>query len=263
MLTEMEIERLIRKDKIIVLLLLAGLALMAWTYMVHMAPPSTSGMVMGEASPCMMQWGFPDILLSLVMWSIMMVAMMLPAATPMVLMFASVNRQQNQQSVSLISTGSFVLGYLIIWIVYSGISAIVQWGLHSAALLSHSMVISSPVLGGSLLLAAGVFQWTPFRDACMKKCRSPLGFILSEWREGKAGALIMGIKHGMYCVGCCWILMSLSLVLGVMNLLWMAVLTVFMVLEKTGAVGSWLSRAAGLVFIVWGLTIIIIKGLPF
>lgn len=254
MLTEMDIERLIRRDRVMVLLLLAVLTLAAWVYMVHMTQPNAMAMVMSEASPCMMQWGFTDILLSFVMWSIMMVAMMLPAATPMVLMFASVNRQQNRQSGAIISTGFFVLGYLIVWIVYSVIATMVQWGLHSAVLLSHTIVITNPVLGGSLLLAAGVFQWTPWRDACMKKCRSPLGFILSEWRAGKVGALIMGIKHGIYCVGCCWILMSLSLVLGVMNLLWMAVLTIFMVLEKTGLLGSWLTRGAGIVFIAWGLT---------
>jgi predicted metal-binding membrane protein len=117
------------------------------------------------------------------------------------------------------------------------------------------MVITSPLLGGLLLLAAGIFQWTPFRDACMSKCRSPLGFLMTEWREGPSGALIMGLKAGLFCVGCCWLLMVLSFVLGVMNMVWMATLTAFMLLEKI-LDNKWLSRTAGLTLAAWGLRIL-------
>ena len=128
-------------------------------------------------------------------------------------------------------------------------------GLHTAALLTHTLVITSPLLGALLLVAAGVFQWTPFRDACMTQCRSPFGFIMTEWREGHRGALIMGLKHGIYCVGCCWMLMILSFVLGVMNMLWMAALTAFMVLEKVTD-NKWISRIAGMILVVWGLWVV-------
>ncbi len=119
-------------------------------------------------------------------------------------------------------------------------------------MMTHNMVIVSPISGGSLLLAAGIFQWTPFRDACMSKCRSPLGFLMTEWREGKRRALIMGLKAGLFCVGCCWLLMVLSFVLGVMNMLWMAALTAFMLLEKL-IDNTWISRTAGVMLVVWGL----------
>lgn len=184
-----------------------------------------------------------------------MVAMMFPAATPMILMFITVNQRQGKTQAPLISTWLFVLGYFLVWTAYSALATMAQWGLQVSTLLTHHLVITSPLLGGILLVAAGVFQWTPFRDACMSKCRSPLGFLMAEWREGRIGALIMGLRHGLNCVGCCWLLMLLSFVLGLMNMVWMAVLTVFMLLEKI-IDNQWISRTAGLILIAWGLWIV-------
>ncbi len=242
------------KDKLFLFSGLALITVFSWAYMLHMAwkMPMT-GMQMTK--PCLMHWGPGDLAHIFVMWSIMMAAMMVPSFTPMAAMFAAVNKQRNKVQGPLVSTWVFVLGYLVIWIIYSALATATQWGLHLSALLSHAMVITSPVVGGLLLIAAGVFQWTPFRDACMSRCRSPLGFIMTEWREGRRGALIMGLKHGIYCAGCCWMLMTLSLVLGVMNMLWMAALTAFMLLEKTTA-ANWISRTAGLILIAWGMWVL-------
>ena len=244
---------LLKRDKAAVLICLTLVTAAAWAYMIRMAI-DMSGAGMDMNSPCMMTWEPNDILMVFIMWSIMMVAMMLPSVVPMALILVSVNRRRRQTKDPLIPTGLFLGAYIAVWTGFSALATLAQWGLHAAAMLSHSMAISSPLLGGAMLLASGVFQWTPFRDACMKHCRSPMGFVLTEWREGKRGALFMGLKYGTFCVGCCWMLMTLSLVLGVMNMLWMAALTVLMFWEKVVSPKSiWLSRAAGLSLIVWGL----------
>ncbi len=239
------------------LLTFSGLALMtvlAWAYMLHMAWKML-GKGMDIDLACLGHWGPVDLAHMFVMWSIMMVAMMVPSATPMIIIFATVNRERSKMRGPFIPTGLFVLGYLIAWTVYSALAIMVQWGLHNAALLTHTLVITSPLLGAVLLVAAGIFQWTPLRDACMTQCRSPFGFIMTQWREGHRGALIMGLKHGIYCVGCCWMLMILSFVLGVMNVVWMAALTAFMVLEKLTD-NKWISRTVGMILVVWGLWVI-------
>ncbi len=248
-------DRTFQRDRLYVFSGLAAITVISWAYMLHMAW-GMSGAGMDMTKPCLMHWGPGTLVHMFFMWAIMMVAMMFPAATPMVLMFATVNRQRAEARDPIIPTGFFVLGYLVIWTAYSALATLAQWGLHIAALLSHSLVITSPLVGGLLLFAAGVFQWTPFRDACMSKCRSPLGFIRAEWREGHRGALIMGLKHGLFCVGCCWLLMVLSFVMGVMNMLWMAVLTAFMVLEKAYPGSQWVSRIVGLILIAWGLWVL-------
>jgi predicted metal-binding membrane protein len=255
MLNSKGVEILLKQDKVVVFSGIAGVTFLAWLYMFRMAMGmSESGMDMTK--PCMMAWDAWELVLMFIMWSIMMIAMMLPSATPMVLIFSTVNRQRSETESPLIPTGVFVLGYLAAWTAFSALATLAQWGLHEAALLSHTMVISNSFLGGILLLTSGVFQWTPFRDACMARCRSPLGFLLTDWREGNRGALIMGLKHGVYCVGCCWMLMTLSFVLGVMNLLWMAILTAFMLLEKVIPWSRWVSRLSGLALAVWGLWVV-------
>jgi len=133
---------------------------------------------------------------------------------------------------------------------------VVQWSLHAAALLSPMMVSTSPALGGMLLVAAGVCQWTPLKYTCLRHCRSPLGFLTTEWREGARGALTMGLRHGAYCVGCCWVLMSLLFVAGVMNLLWIAAITVFVLVEKIVPRGDVVGRIAGGVLVGVGLMLL-------
>jgi predicted metal-binding membrane protein len=193
-----------------------------------------------------------DFSVMFVMWTVMMVAMMVPSTTPMVLMFASINRRRDERLDPIAPAGMFLLGYIVAWAWYSAFATLGQWGLHSAALLSPTMVSSSPILGGVLLLAAGIFQFTPLKYACLNRCRSPLGFLLNEWREGIRGAFIMGLRSGNYCVVCCWAIMSLMFVAGVMSLLWMAVIAAFVLVEKVAPGGQWVSRISGLLLISWG-----------
>ena len=200
--------------------------------------------------PHLSVWGVAEIWMTLVMWTVMMAAMMLPTAIPMVLAFAAINRQGDRGV--LVPVGAFTAGYLAAWALYCVGATAVQWGLHSAALLSPATLATGPVLGGLLLILAGVFQWTPWKDACMEKCRNPFGFILTHWQAGRLGALKLGSRYGMYCVGCCWILMLLCFSLGVMNLVWMAMLTIFMMVEKIASAGRLFSRTAGLVLAAWG-----------
>ncbi len=252
-------ERILERDRIIILGGLAGLTALAWAYIVYLAWDMGSmemgtGMAVAVAMPNMQTWGAVDFALMFVMWAVMMVAMMVPSAAPMVLVFATVNRRRyREHRGSFVPTAVFLLGYVVVWTGFSALATLAQWALHAAALLSPMMISTSPLLGGTLLVAAGVFQWTSLKHACLAHCRSPLGFIMSEWREGTRGALVMGLKHGAYCVGCCWFLMGLLFVAGVMNLLWVAIIASFVLVEKVASVGNWVGRAAGLLLIGWGV----------
>jgi predicted metal-binding membrane protein len=150
----------------------------------------------------------------------------------------------------------FLLGYLLVWTAFSALAALAQWALHATALLSPKMVSTSPLLGGLLLIAAGVFQWTPLKRACLSHCRSPLSFLMTDWREGKFGALLMGLKHGVFCTGCCWVLMALLFVAGVMNMWWVAVITILVLIEKVVPRGLQIGRVAGVGLALWGVLMI-------
>ena len=149
-----------------------------------------------------------------------------------------------------------MLGYLAVWTGFSALAAIMQWVLHAKALLSPMMVSTSPLLGGGLLIAAGIFQWTNMKNACLKSCCSPLNFVMTSWREGKWGAFRMGLKHGVFCMGCCWFLMLLLFVAGVMNIWWIGAITILVLIEKLVPRGLWLGRVAGALFAAWGLRLI-------
>jgi predicted metal-binding membrane protein len=185
-----------------------------------------------------------------------MVAMMTPSAAPMILMFAGINRRSQKQQVSYVPTSVFLLGYLVVWAAFSVVATAAQWGLHAVSLLSPIMVSTTPVLGGILLLIAGIYQWTPLKHACLSKCRSPLGFVLNEWREGRWGAFLMGLKHGGYCTGCCWSLMALLFVAGVMNLVWVAAIAGFVLLEKMAPAGQRMGQAAGALMVAGGVVLL-------
>ncbi|HET9947515.1 MAG TPA: DUF2182 domain-containing protein [Longimicrobiales bacterium] len=203
------------------------------------------------------------------MWSVMMAAMMLPSATPTVLLLDRVMRQRagrggagGAEAASAaaripLGTAAFVAGYLLVWALYSLAAATAQWLLHRALLVSPAMVSASPWLSGGLLIVAGAYQWTPFKDACLAHCRSPIGFLSRHWREGRAGPFVMGLVHGSYCVGCCWALMALLFVLGVMNVLWVLALAILVLLEKTLPGGTRLTRVAGIAFAAWGVWVLI------
>jgi predicted metal-binding membrane protein len=239
---------------------LATLAGASWLYLVYMAW-GMANMDQPAAQllmPAMMHWGAMDLVLVFVMWAIMMAAMMLPSATPMVRAFARCAEGQSKYSVSSL-TSAFVGGYLAVWTLFSAVITLAQWGLLELRLITPMMESASTWLSGGLLLATGVFQFTDFKNACLNKCRTPMGFLLTEWRPGVRGACVMGLRHGAYCTGCCAMLMLLLFVLGVMNLVWIVVLTLVVLAEKLlPAESFWLSRALGAGLIAWGGCVLLI-----
>ena len=248
------IEAVARREGVAALLGLAGLTLLAWLSL------SRLGHEMAMDIAPAGSWSATDALLAGGMWAVMMVAMMLPGAAPMILVFATVNRKRRlggeADGAPYVNLGLFVLGYLAVWSAFSVGAALAQWGLRTAALLSEDAMRAGPVAGALILLAAGVYQLTPFKYACLARCQTPLGFLLSEWREGNGGTLVMGLRHGLFCLGCCWALMALLFVGGVMNLAWVAAIAGFVLVEKlvpAGRVVSWLSGGALLAWGVWAL----------
>lgn len=245
------IEAVLVRDRGVVLAGILLVAALAWAYTVYLAQDMDNiGTAM--SMPMTESWGAVDFGLMLLMWVVMMVAMMVPTAAPMVLMFAKVSRKRREEQRPYVPTSVFLLGYVMVWGGFAALATLAQWGLHTASLLSSMMGEStSPILGGSLLLAAGIFQWSPLKTVCLTHCRSPLGLLMSEWREGPRGALTMGLRHGVFCVGCCWVLVGLLFVLGVMNLVWIAALAGFVLLEKVVPAGQEVSRLTGLLLVIW------------
>lgn len=201
-------------------------------------------------------WTALDFLLMFLMWGIMMVGMMVPTAAPMTLLYAGMARKAAGQSTPLAPVAVFVSGYVVMWSLFSIGATLAQWGLESAALLSPMMVTTSPKLGAGLLIAAGLYQLTPVKEACLEHCRSPAHFIARHWRSGPGGAFRLGLRHGAYCLGCCWVLMLLLFVGGVMNLLWIAGLAVFVLLEKVLPLGALGGKLAGGFLILAGLLLL-------
>jgi predicted metal-binding membrane protein len=247
------LENALRQDRLIVLAALTGLAFLGWLYLWHDAR-SMHCLMMGMklATPQGPSWGGSDLAVLFLMWAIMMVAMMVPSVAPMVLTFAAVNRKRREQERPFVPTSVFLLGYLAVWTAFSALATGAQWVLHSTTLLSASMVLTSPLAGSLCLAAAGLFQLTSLKRACLVHCRNPLAFLMTEWREGVEGAWLMGLRHGAYCLGCCWLLMALLFVAGVMNLAWVAVLSAFVLLEKILPERYRVSRISGWLLMGWG-----------
>ncbi len=206
-------------------------------------------------------WDISYALMMFLMWSIMMIGMMLPSVTPAVLIYQGIARKAARDGQTITPTWVFTLGYLLTWVLFSLLATVAQWGLDSAALLSPMMVTTSATLGAALLIAAGVYQWLPIKNACLRHCRSPIEFISSHWQTGSKGALKMGAQHGLYCLGCCWVLMSLLFLGGVMNLVWIAVITLFVLIEKLLPYGDIGGKIAGLAMVIIGSIAIFVPGL--
>ena len=223
-----------RRDSVIILTGLLGIVVLAWVYLVHMGRMMAYADAMAAMGMADMArgWDQADFVMTFLMWAVMMVGMMVPSAAPMILVFAAVNRNRARQGGPYVATFIFLLGYLAIWTAFSLLAALGQSLLHSAALLEAQRLTVVPWLGGGLLIAAGLFQLSPLKSSCLTRCRSPFDFLTTEWREGKAGALWMGVRHGAFCVGCCWLLMLLLFVAGVMNLVWVATIAIFVLAEK-------------------------------
>jgi predicted metal-binding membrane protein len=250
----------LKRDQLFVFLELILLALIAWAYILQlnsaMSSESMDSIVSDVAMPQMNQWDIKDAAAIALMWSVMMIAMMLPSATPMILIFSTVNRKRQLLGNPFVPTWIFLSGYLLVWIGFSLLATGGQWSLHNLSLISPRMKIINPLVSGIILIAAGIYQFTPIKDVCLKNCQSPLDFIMGNWRNGKLGTLFMGLQHGKYCVGCCWAFMILLFVGGVMNLLWVAMIAIFVFIEKAAPVHYWLGKVAGFLLAAWGIGII-------
>jgi len=233
------------------------LAALAWAYLIHLDRQMSATMLEGQAMAEMgmsmdVPWTITDAVFTFVMWTVMMVAMMTPSAAPVVLIFAGMQRKQTGRRLPL-GLLVFGAGYLLVWSGFSAVAAAAQWALHQAAMLSPVMTAASPWVGGGILIVAGIYQLTPSKRACLTHCQSPLGFLMSHWRNGTAGALRMGVAHGAYCLGCCWALMCVLFVVGVMNLVWVAALSVFVLVEKVSPAGQTIARLAGAAMVAAGV----------
>ena len=228
-----------RRDRTPVMLLLILFPLVCWAWIVVMARDMYGPMTGASAWMMTPRWDAPHLVLLGAMWAVMMTGMMLPSAGPMILLAADTGQSRGHQSYLL------ALGYLVVWALFSIGATALQWGLTRLFLLTPMMEVSSRRVGGVCLIVAGVYQWTPWKHACLTACQSPLAFLMRRWRRGAWGAFRMGVEHGAYCVGCCWALMLLLFAGGVMNLTVIAALTAFVAFEKLAPVAVWSTRVSG------------------
>jgi predicted metal-binding membrane protein len=236
-----------------------GVIFAAWGYLFYqhaqMTSQPMSSMWMPPSEP--LAWRFTDFALVYLMWAVMMAAMMLPSAIPMILAFARVCRQQKKAAKRL--TGLFTSAYMGIWLLFSSVLTLLQWQLHGLAWLSPMMVNQNRLFAAGILFLAGFYQFMPIKNACLRYCKTPMGFLLNEWQEGSVGAFRMGLKHGVNCLGCCWAQMLIMFAVGVMNLLGMALITLLVIVEKYLPLESTvICKAVGVVFLAWGIFLLII-----
>jgi predicted metal-binding membrane protein len=271
------LEALLRRDRQVVLAALLILAALAWSYLFwlagHMATvsPGTTmadmampGMDMGPASTAT-RWAAMDVLLAFIMWTVMMVGMMTPSVAPVILLYARVGRHAALDGKLFAATGWFAAGYFLAWTGFSILAAAAQVVLRSDALLTPMLASTNDVMGGVILIVTGVYQWSRLKNACLAQCREPLLFIQRHggFKRHASGSLGLGLRHGLYCIGCCWALMLLLFVGGVMSIMWIAALAVLVLLEKVPRQGHFLSRATGSVLIAGGLFLIYRRLMPF
>ncbi len=249
---------MLRRDRLVLVAAIALVLALAWGWLL-----AGAGMEMGTVEMTAMArmdgwlmqpavWTPAYAVLIFSMWWVMMVAMMLPSAAPMLLLFARVNRKDKAAGAPLAPTALFAAGYLLAWGGFGVVATALQWSLELTRLLSPMLVTPNQWLGAGILVTAGLWQLTPIKAACLHHCRSPLDYLVSNWQVGRIGALRMGLQHGAYCLGCCWFLMALLFFGGVMNLYWIVGIAVFVLLEKTIPLGHWFGRLAGISLIAWG-----------
>jgi predicted metal-binding membrane protein len=258
------LEAVLRRDRAIVITALAIITALAWIDLVWLANdmwmggmdmtgfrmiPAGQGWMMPASAP----WQPIEFGAVFVMWVVMMIGMMTPSVAPMILIYARIGRQEGGEGWPLTASAWFALGYLLSWATFSLAATSAQWALERATLLTPMMESVSNILGATILIIAGLYQWTPFKDACLSYCQTPIGFILRfGFRREATGALALGFRHGLYCIGCCWALMALLFVAGIMNLFWIAALSALVLVEKVVPFGRLVPRIAGVGFITAG-----------
>jgi predicted metal-binding membrane protein len=275
------LEQLLRRERIVTLAGLVILCVMAWLYIVEgaglgmsaremttlaffphqQAEDAMQGMPGMQVDTGRSTWGFTTWALMIGMWWIMMIAMMTPSAAPTILLYARVHRAalaKGQLRGEAAPIGAFAAGYLSVWLGFAVAAAALHYALERAGLVSTMMMGSrSRWLSGAVLIAAGLYQLSPLKNVCLTQCRAPASFLARHWRPHTSGALSLGARHGAYCVGCCWMLMALLFVGGVMNLIWIAALTTMVLIEKVLPRGEWIGRAAGIALAGWGVATLV------
>jgi predicted metal-binding membrane protein len=249
------IEGALRRDRVVVVFALLGVIILAWGYLLFGAGMSMDEMPMAQQQPT---WTPSYAALVSAMWVVMMAAMMLPSAAPMILLYGTIANRREIKGDPAVGAGVFGLGYIVVWTAFSLAAVTLQFGLDQAQLLSPTMSVTSRSVAGGVLIAAGVYQWTPLKQACLRRCRSPLEFLATEWREGRVGALKMGLRHGAFCLGCCWTLMLLLFVGGIMNIAWIAAAAAFVLAEKVSPGGHWIGGVTGVLLVLWGAAILVL-----
>lgn len=255
-----------RRDRLLVASGVVIVSVLAWLYVLWLAADMNgvgmdmAGMRMipaglGLMAPAATPWSVAEFVLVFLMWAVMMIAMMTPSAAPMMLMYARAVRQGNSSGKPLPATAWFAAGYFLAWAGFSFVATTFQWVLDRQALMDARMASASRVVGAIIVIAAGIYQWTPLKDSCLAQCQSPFRFLLTHggFRSDPMGCLRLGLVHGTYCVGCCWILMGLLFVVGVMNVLWIALLICLVLMEKLAPFGNWTARLSGAVCIGVGV----------
>jgi len=244
------------RDHLIVYSAMLALCVTAWGYMAYMGWAMQNMDVVDMWMPPhsdTQPWQLYDYWMLFFMWVVMMISMMTPSVLPMVSLYVTVTNSKKSKGQAYTPTMIFLSGYLIAWTLFSVAISIAQYPLHVAGLLNPMMDSRSYLLSGSILVLAGIYQWTPWKNACLDQCRSPLNYLMTSWREGDAGAIRMGIHHGVYCVGCCWALMAVMFSVGVMNVMWMLVIAFFVLAEKISPLSSkYIRIISGLGLVFWG-----------
>jgi predicted metal-binding membrane protein len=257
-MTDAALEAVLRRDRAIVGAALIVLAALAWAYVLWLsADMDMSGMDMsgfrmipagmGLMMPANAPWSAIEFAFVFAMWAVMMVGMMTPSAASVILIYARVARQAQQRRKPFAASAWFASGYLLAWIGFALVATLAQWVLERGDWLTPTMAGASEIFGGIVLVATGLYQWTPLKDACLRQCQMPLQFIQHHggFRSDAPGSLALGARHGAYCVSCCWVLMALLFVGGVMNVLWIAAITIFVLIEKVIPAGRVIARVSG------------------
>lgn len=264
------VEAVLRRDRAVVIAALILITALAWADIIWLARdmgmdgmdmtgfrmiPAGQGLMMPANAP----WQPVEFVYVFAMWAVMMVGMMTPSVAPMILIYARVGKQAVATGHPFAATGWFASGYLVAWLGFSFAATSAQWALERGALLTPMMESASGALGAAMLIAAGIYQWTPLKEACLSYCQAPLTFIMRHggFRPDATGAFLLGIRHGLYCIGCCWALMLLLFVGGVMNILWIAALAGLVLAEKLVPFAKLLSRIAGCAFVAAGVWLLI------
>jgi predicted metal-binding membrane protein len=249
------IEATLRRDRRVVTASLVLVVALAWLYLWRDAA-AMSHMGMADM-PMAHALGAGTLALTFVMWAVMMVGMMLPSTAPTILLYGALVRKNGERGTVLPAVWVFTSGYLAVWMGFSLVVTLLQVALEQAALVTPMMVSASKGLSAAILIAAGIYQWLPVKQACLSKCRNPLQFFVTRWRTGAGGAFRMGAEHGLFCVGCCWMLMLLLFVAGVMNLVWIALIAGFVFVEKLLPAGKFTSGFASVALVLSGLFLLI------